>query len=637
MKPELIKTDAAASILRRYPIRNRVFWVGAGADCLPPTGLPASKDLVELLLEQLLLPEYAEAIWAEWNGCMEVLDSQGVPPRMESVLEALKRAGTRLLLNGDKEFSATRGLRFFDDAPSNENTQVLGGQVLTGATVVTTNYSRVVEREASRQSESSLEFTTLEEKRSSFCESAAKDRNDIGKVFHLHGISARPQTMGITLDSISRRFPETFHSWLHTSVGDPSMIFVFFGYSGSDEYDVNPMFESLALDAGHSDNAVALYVRHGHSGEPPTEKEMRLLAPFSRSFICSAAKLNDVLGVEMRQSELIEGTAFDWRGAFEKWSRLPVSLAARKDIADILSLSVSEYFGFNLHASRRLNRRRLEYLRRYIPDEQAWYVSFYGGRVEEATGRLLGGEKIQSGHLLRGICQTLIFGSKVDEFAWGDSPSEVLLRIRDLDDDAMVTWRDATTPNNHWMKMFEIRIAQENESGAIARIIEEMQDDLRCLVECSRFVLAGDFGRLQDLRQVAVEQRIEARALCFLECIANREDQGTGFGESEDLIDSSLRMYQDISNMRGATLALAEKAYIHAARYAFGGRRERDKARSIRALQRAFRLADATKHKDSRRRCVESRVLVGALLGQNLAKSDFLTRRALRVAIRIAD
>lgn len=293
-----ITRTCAQTIISDYDLSNVVFWIGSGADRLGPTFLPTGNELTLALLENLLLAKYYKRLISIWDSCAGILGLEDYYPRLESVLEAFKRCGYSLSFER-QTVSITEGLRFFDDAPSNENTQLLGSAILKGSTVITTNYSTVIENEACIQSESKDATFCLRQDSDCltyYIGTVIDSNGSHGSIYHLHGVSCFPRNMGITLTTVSYSFAKDFKT-LMSDLIQKKTLFIFFGYSGSDDYDVKPLFDSLSENKVNS-KAQAIFIRYGEDSQVSheiTDKENRLLLPFRKSFICSCKKLSDVI------------------------------------------------------------------------------------------------------------------------------------------------------------------------------------------------------------------------------------------------------------------------------------------------------------------------------------------------------
>lgn len=566
---------SASSLVRNFSFDKLIFWIGAGTDCLSPTNLPTSGQLVKSILETLLLEDYTKQTINKWDDCMRIIGADGAPPRMESVLEAIRVCESNLEFNEQKLVNISEGLRFFDDAPSNENTQILGWAASRGSAVITTNYSHVIERESIffLEPHGSINYEANESLETISCSHIMSNGVPVGTVTHIHGVSEHPETMGITLKTISRDFPDDFRQELNRLIDDPTHLFIFFGYSGSDNYDVNPLFQAHRLNRDcRNTGATALYIRYG-TGIPQSLKpgEKALLGAFSKRYICCCERLSNVFSPIIPicgERSLIQ---FNWIDSFRKHATLPTSKQKKKDLADILALAISEYFGINIFDGIKLTNERMKDLRRYFTAEGHWYIDFYGIRYLECIGDIKRLRAYNQAAASLSDDQLLFEGGGADAVAWNAIPQDLVLRaLKTRSESEESFWHSVTTPENHWISEFERSIFTIRDLKKLYNMILREKGNLSRISTSSQIMLSLSYGRFSALRQVAVELRVHGRASGLLAVLYRHLPFGMLHQRIAQIsLDEAIRSYIDISSMRGLTRAYVERAYIMALWYAF--------------------------------------------------------------------
>lgn len=601
--------ENASSLVRGFKFDKLIFWIGAGADCLSPTNLPTSGQLVRSILKTLLLEDYTEQIISKWDECMHIIGADGAPPRMESVLEAIRVCESNLKFNEQKSVNISEGLRFFDDAPSNENTQILGWAASRGSAIITTNYSHVIERESIvfLEPHGSINYEVNTSLETISCSHIMSNGVPVGTVTHIHGVSEHPETMGITLKTISRDFPDDFRQELNRLIDDPTHLFIFFGYSGSDNYDVNPLFQAHRFNRDcRNTGATALYIRYG-TGIPQSLKpgEKALLGAFSKRYICCCERLSNVFSPIKPICGEHSFIQFNWIDSFRKHATLPISEQKKKDLADILALAISEYFGINIFDGINLTNERMNYLRRYFSDEGHWYIDFYGIRYLECIGDI---ERLRANNQAAASLsddQLLFEGGGADAVAWNAIPQDLVLRaLRTRSESEESFWHSVTTPENHWISEFERSIFSIRDLEKLHNMILGEKGNLNRISTSSQIMLSLSYGRFSALRQVAVELRVHGRASGLLAVLYGHSPFGMLHQRIAQIsLDEAIRSYIDISSMRGLTRAYVERAYIMALWYAFITKDSHYYDESKSSLETALGLAHSTGNERSISQC----------------------------------
>lgn len=613
--PQYLDQTQARCLLQNYSFKNITFWTGAGVECQAPSNLPLSKDLLEQLLQLLLKKEYTNYLLDRWDQCVSFLGDQH-PPRMETVLEALKRCEEALNEKTRDKLAISDGFNFFNEAPSNTNSQLLGHAVRKGSDVVTSNYSTVVEREVRTQ------FKEFENKNVEFdcsiCESSRtvvtstfKSTNGStispGQVTHFHGIAEDPSTMGITLRTISRNFPEETRNYFSTMLDDKERLVVFFGYSGSDNYDVNPFFRNHANCDKRKSKASALYISYSATdAKKPAQlskKACALLEPFGKKYYCCCGELNEILKPsDFSPSKFSEDDLpFNWQDSFTNNAiHEGGSEKFLKDIADVLALVLSEYLGLNIFEKRFFSKKELKDLNQYLKEEGKYITNLYGRRYAEATGFSPSRGKLQNKKRNLGIQYCCPLGIRLF-LKQLESPEKIKNRLEKKCKGATeYTWDEITTPENNWMTTAEFSFMKKKNIDSVCRFLVHLKDSLKNIQYTSGLMINEPYHKFSDLRQIAVEHRVHMRA-SGLFALITEENPEKHCNEAVSSFDEAIQTYIDISSMRGLTQTYSEFAYIEFLWYVCGFK-DAKLDRAYLNLIKSGKIAKASEHVNSKMR-----------------------------------
>lgn len=594
------KVDA---IINSRKMSDIVIWTGSGVDHGNPRNLPLSSEIVEFLL-RFVMPECGAPFLARWKSCKNEFEADiGFVPRMETLLGAIKTCENQLA----GEYSVMEGLRFFDDAPANTNSTILANALLQGADVVTTNYSQIIEAEAMRLSPEYRYKLVADETFPTYCVSTPKNAEH-GSVYHIHGVSADPQSMGITLPLISRRFAESFERKLADRFLSPQSVFVFAGYSGSDIYDVNRFFEEFSSSkSGAKKQAVGIFLRHSQRSNHPSPKEQALLGPFRTKLICTA-ELENFFTVPLEDStsgNLRTDVSFDWEQSFRQHAIWPSDQNTQKDYESLFALALSDYFGLSVSDLLPLDFEKLKRIKGHLSPSGQWYADYYSLRYAGMSGNetllrqlspLFANDYVLSRILSKELGQ-------VDDIQpLYAAPEEIAEALqRHLRNKEVIDWPDVSSPINHWSFEFLRELSCCVNRDEMQKTIHDNAGAIASVLKSADIVKRLPYDAVVELRQVATAARSAAilRALLFKTDNADTLDADTVKGD----IRFARRLYDDISSINGLSITVLAEAIIHIFI-------EGDKNEASRKLQCAERVARASSDTYSLRKCAVARQLL---------------------------
>lgn len=222
-----------------------------------------------------------------------------------------------------------------------------------------------------------------------------------------------------------------------------------------------------------------------------------------------------------------------------------------------------------------------------------------------------------------------VLGSGVDVEQTDIEPNSVWLRLQSKGKREIVEWHDSTTPNNQWLNQLIKVLAESTDLDTFRKIVENNENELEVVENCSSYVLSKEYDRLQDLRQLEVEYRIQARANALLSILKSPPEQKQLLVKAIESIDKAIDGYQDISSIRGIVNSVIEKAVILAIQFAFSSKGCSDKTPVYENYLLAEKLAKASKHRNSMLKCYLSGSLIRMLLNEPTF-IDGLTRRLIK-------
>ncbi|MFQ7309343.1 MAG: SIR2 family protein [Mediterraneibacter sp.] len=233
-------------ILKETDEKQTVFWVGAGIDIDTPTCLPSGRELTEFVLKNgfgdnklSLLDHYKmqcdlinqNCIYAELDGI----------PRLETVIGVLQRFENQ---NGKKKIpSFLNGFTRFADAQPNVTHFSLAELLHKGATIVTTNYDLCIPQ-AYSQLFSECENKLMRRQIGAGIFQYYSSNENVGKLYYIHRIADQIESLGHSLKNVMQSLAGEFYEEIKQKYCENNL-FIFLGYSGLDNLDVNLMFESL--------------------------------------------------------------------------------------------------------------------------------------------------------------------------------------------------------------------------------------------------------------------------------------------------------------------------------------------------------------------------------------------------------
>ncbi|NLZ73881.1 MAG: hypothetical protein GX905_08745 [Bacteroidales bacterium] len=349
-------------------MENYVFWIGAGIDCVPPTNLPLSNELVRQILN-FTCSDYADKILEVLNDATVEInrfiasdyDAENMSdatqqirtnqfstiPRLETLIELLLRCEQHMIPKIKSEESFISLITSFREAPPNKNHYILADAILKGATIITVNYTLLIQeafQQIAKQSyvlEEQQEYSETDLVRLFLCKSKNGHESTGGKLYHIHG-ALSGGNLGNSLTHVKKPFTSNFSQDL-TKLLEGDNIFLFLGYSGSDSFDVNRFFLDYARKK-KSKRSTGIYVSHGDLEIKPnkevvvSDKQLILLNAFKKKYILQAELTDifrDIKYVPRNQKD------FNWK------DRIPKIGYPRK-MQKLLAIDLCAFLGINI-------------------------------------------------------------------------------------------------------------------------------------------------------------------------------------------------------------------------------------------------------------------------------------------------
>lgn len=355
-------------ILGKLDIKQTVFWVGAGIDIDEPTCLPSGNELTEFIIKNgfgdgnnKFLKEYKnqcnlineKCIYAKLDGI----------PRLETVIGVLQRFENQ---KGQKKIpSFLKGFSSFANAFPNHTHFSLAQLLYKGATIVTTNYDLCIPKAYSQLFPNERDKLFRRQIGNGIFVYYSLNQ-DVGKMYYIHGIADKIESLGYSLQNVMQSlsgefFDEMSRKYLMNS------LFVFLGYSGLDNLDVNLMFESL-----HRMNSNSCAICIVYPKAELTEDQNNLLGYFN-NYYAFKMYLDDFFGYYDNLSSIeyvqtIKGEKGMWKRGFEAY---PVSFHV------FIQMALAYEFGIGLDIKMEdLNNKDIDL---YLEE---WYINFYTSHLK---------------------------------------------------------------------------------------------------------------------------------------------------------------------------------------------------------------------------------------------------------------
>lgn len=359
--------------IKKYPINKLVFWLGAGIDRDSPTELPLGYELTDDILERTCGKELSGHILQEWknsrNRINEIMDKNirvDEYPRLETILEAVRIFEDNLFADN----TVISGLKSFADAPPNSNHFILAEMLHQGANIVTTNYDRCIPMAYNELFQQSGDKLLL-------CDDdnvwiyRSKEEN-VGAIYHLHGIAQCIDNIGATLSVIKNPIAKVFDlkmtEWLKGG-----HCFIFLGYGGVDTLDITPYLKNK----NEPGNSLGIYVRHSNVKnivESASVKEKDLLHCFTKQYVLSYKTSDFLKNYSAKEFEVIKIAVNNWK---EKFSASSIAYTA--ELQCICALGIIH--SLNLEPCTILGKHWIyEYSRLSNNCVSNWYIGNYGFR-----------------------------------------------------------------------------------------------------------------------------------------------------------------------------------------------------------------------------------------------------------------
>lgn len=298
-------------VIKSYPKDKWLIWVGAGISYLSPTNLPLGIPLTRFVLNKNCNPQVSSNLETIWNRsnyiCGDKSNPQpfGISPRLETLLGVIDNSES---YSTGIDYRFMSGFTAFDNAPINLNHQCLAQLLSDGATIITTNFDTCIQ---SAFSSHVRPGTYMKETQIDHTYRFDCDENDVGSIWHIHGVARDVIGLGATISAVKRGLPVRFTQELQRHLSDGCLL-LFFGYSASDSFDVNLFFSRLM--ERQFINSCAIFFQHG-STQIPLNADI-LLRPFGNKFkecVDTNKKLIDLSG---NSNELRKDLEFDWNDSF---------------------------------------------------------------------------------------------------------------------------------------------------------------------------------------------------------------------------------------------------------------------------------------------------------------------------------
>lgn len=358
--------------IKSYPINKLVFWVGAGIDKDAPTGLPLGDELTNDILERVCGERLRNQILQEWKESRDrineiINEDHHVDeyPRLETILEAVRIFENNLTVNN----TVMEGLKSFADASPNRNHYMLAEMLHQGANIVTTNYDRCIPIAYNQLfQENGNKLLLCNEDNVWIYKS---EEENVGAIYHLHGIAQFIDNIGATLsvikNPIAKIFDKKMTEWLKEGY-----CFVFLGYGGADTLDIIPYLKSKK----ESSNSLGVYVRHSNDKnviESVSLREKDLLQCFTVQYALSYNTkefLQECSGKRFKLDEITK----DWKEQFSA-----ASIAYTTELQHICALGIIH--SLNLDPCKILGEQWIdEYSSLSNSGVSDWYIGNYGFR-----------------------------------------------------------------------------------------------------------------------------------------------------------------------------------------------------------------------------------------------------------------
>lgn len=359
--------------IRKYPIHKLVFWLGAGIDRDSPTELPLGYELTDDILKRTCGKKLSGQILQEWknsrNRINEIMDENihiDEYPRLETILEAVRIFEDNLSVNN----TVINGLKSFADAPPNSNHYILAEMLHQGANIVTTNYDRCIPVAYNELFQHDGDKLLLCNDDNIWIYKSEKE--NVGAIYHLHGIAQCIDNIGATLSVIKNPVAKTFDQRM-TEWLKGGYCFVFLGYGGVDTLDITPYLKNK----NESRNSLGIYVRHSNAKkivECASVKEKDLLQCFTKRYVLSYNTNAFLRNYSAKEFEVTKIAVNNWK---EKFSASSIEYTA--ELQRICALGIIH--SLNLEPCTILGKQWIdEYSRLSNDGVSNWYIGNYGFR-----------------------------------------------------------------------------------------------------------------------------------------------------------------------------------------------------------------------------------------------------------------
>ena len=309
--------------------QKTIFWCGAGISTLEPSNLPLGKSLVDFVLEELLDKKFVEELYIKLKRVDAVLMSRNLELgnclRLESVISEISQIEHSLKPEYHKQLLFTEALKSFKEAPYNLNHDIISRFVMRGSMVVTTNYDICIEKAVEANSGHEI---CLKSKNIDGIYEYNFGKENYGSIYHIHGTAEDPQNIGITYQTVSRKFPDSFQNMLNTWL-EEGYTFIFLGYSCGDNYDVEKYFEEL-YQKNIDVNSNVLFVQHGYGNE---QQEL------SASVIKHLSVFKNIYAITINTNEFLQKLISSYKIQFENQSEQQDSFCWKKRMREKIVIS----------------------------------------------------------------------------------------------------------------------------------------------------------------------------------------------------------------------------------------------------------------------------------------------------------
>lgn len=323
--------------IESYPTCNWIIWIGAGISYSEPTKLPLGWDLTRFALQETCGDKVQAKIFSLWEQANKIAATSvsetpfGTIPRLESILENIEDVR---LKSKNCRFDFMRGFKSFGQAPYNENHLHIANLLLSGATIITTNFDMCINKAYSALVP--YDELLLKKDKGIYCY-YSKYNLTKARIWNIHGTIEDIPQLGATIRVIKQGLPDDFTKFLDEQFNNTSVL-IFLGYSASDSFDVNLYFAHKTKS--QFPKSSGLFIQHG-SYPAPYNAELVV-----KCFGNWKIENRDTTNVLRRLSKLsgdVEISKFEWVPRFKD----NIDIQDKDKIRNFLICKIANTLGVN--------------------------------------------------------------------------------------------------------------------------------------------------------------------------------------------------------------------------------------------------------------------------------------------------